>query len=116
MGPGIERSSIVIAEFPYSNLTRTEIRPVVVLSRAGRQDWILVQLTRNPIGDPLAIQLTNESLSEGSLLFVSYYRPSKLFTADESLIRETIGQLKPEVFNRLLDATMDILDQNRMRQ
>jgi hypothetical protein len=47
---------------------------------------------------------------------VSYFRPNKLFTGSESLIIRPVARLKPEVFNRLLDATMDILDQNRMRQ
>ncbi len=89
---------------------------MVVLSSAGNRDWILGQLTTNPVGDPLSIELTNESLAEGSLLFDSYFRPAKLFSAHESLIRGTIARLKPEVFNRLLGATIDILDSNRMRQ
>jgi mRNA interferase MazF len=64
----------------------------------------------------MAIELTNDSLSEGSLNSVSYFRPAKLFTAHESLMSRTVARLKPEVFNRLLDTTMDILDRNRMRQ
>ncbi len=114
MGPSIERSAIVVAEFPYSNLTQTDIRPVLVLASGGREDWVLGQLTRNPVGDLLAIELTNESLSEGSLNSVSYFRPAKLFTAHESLITRMVARLKPEVFNRLVDATMDLLNQNRM--
>lgn len=84
------------------------------MASAGRRDWVLGQLTRNPLGDRLAIELTNDSLDEGHLRSVSYFRPAKLFTANESLIIERVGRLKPEVFNRLLDATMDILDLNRM--
>lgn len=116
MGPRIQRSAVVLAEFPYSNLTRKEVRPAVVLSNAGRRDWILGQLTRNPIGDRLAIELTNDSVDEGRLRSVSYFRPAKLFTANEVVIKEVVATLKPEVFNRLIDATMDILNQNRMRQ
>ena len=116
MGRGIQRSAVVLAKFPYSNLTKQEIRPTVVLSHAGGQDWVLGQLTRNPLGDRLAIELTNDSVEEGRLRSVSYFRPTKLFTAHESLIIERVARLKPEVFNRLLDATMDILNQNRIRQ
>ena len=115
MGPRLQRSAVVLAKFPYSNLSQSEVRPTVVLADAGRGDWILGQLTRNPFGDYLAIELTNDSVAEGSLRSISYFRPAKLFTANESLIVEAVATLKPEVFNRLLDATMDILDQNRMR-
>ena len=116
MGPGIERSAVVITEFPYSNLIKTEMRPVVVLARANRTDWVLGQLTRNSTRDRLAIRLTDDDLVEGALLYVSYFRPAKLFTSHESLVDRKVGRLKPEVFNRLLDATMDNLDQNRMRE
>lgn len=116
MGRGIQRSAVVLAGFPYSNLNKVEIRPTVVLAHAGGEDWVLGQLTRNPLGDRLAIELTNESVARGRLRSVSYFRPSKLFTAHESLMIEVVAQLKPEVFNRLLDATMDILNQNRMEQ
>ena len=116
MVAGIERSAIVIARFPYSNLSRAVNRPTLVMAAAGRQDWLLGQMTTNADIDSLAVELTNDSLAEGFLLTSSYYRPNKLFTGSEELITRRVGRLKPEVFNRLLDATMDILDQNRMRQ
>ena len=116
MGPRIERSAIVIARFPFTDLTGSIDRPTLVLANAGLGDWVLGQITTNREIDGLAIELTNDSLSEGFLLEVSYYRPNKLFTASEDLIIRPVARLKPVVFNRLLDATMDILDQNRMRQ
>ena len=116
MGPRIERSAMVIARFPYSNLTRATERPTLVLASAGLGDWVLGQITTNAEIDDLAIELTNDSLSTGFLQEVSYFRPNKLFTGNNTLIIKPVARLKPEVFNRLLDATMDILDQNRMRQ
>ena len=116
MGLSLEESAVVIARFPYSNLTRSSIRPTLVLADAGLGDWILGQITTNAEIDSLAIELTNDSLAQGSLHTISYFRPNKLFTGNESLITRTVARLKPEVFNRLLDATMDILNQNRMRQ
>ena len=116
MGPSVERGAIVTARFPYSDLTDWPVRPVVVLARAGPQDWVLGQVTSNPYADSLAIELTNDALDQGILRLVSYFRPNKLFTGNEALIITPIARLKPEVFNRLLDATMDILDRNRIRQ
>ena len=115
MGLSVERSSIVTARFPFSDLRDSRIRPAVVLANAGRRDWLLGQVTSNADADSLTIELTNDSLDRGFLRNVSYYRPNKLFTGNEDLIIRPVGRLKVEVFNRLLDATMDILDQNRMR-
>lgn len=114
MGPSVERCTIAIARFPFSDLTNWPVRPVVVLARAGPEDWILGQITTNADIDGSAIELTNDSLELGSLRFVSYYRPNKLFTGNEALIIRPVVRLKPEVFNRLLDATMEVLGRNRI--
>ena len=116
MGLSVERGAIAITQFPFADLTEWPVRPAVVLASAGRGDWVLGQITSNAGIDNLAIELTNDSLDRGFLRNVSYYRPNKLFTGNESLIRRPVARLKPEVFNRLLDATMDILNRNRMRQ
>lgn len=116
MGLSVERSAIVTTRFPFSDLTDSRIRPAVVLASAGRGDWLLGQVTTNADVDGLTIELTNDSLDRGILRSISYFRPNKLFTSSEDLIIRPVARLKPEVFNRLLDATMDILDQNRMRQ
>ena len=115
MGLSVERCAIVIARFPFSDLSNWPVRPVVVLAKAWPEDWVLAQVTSNADIDSLAIELTNDSLDRGFLRFVSYFRPNKLFTGNEALIIRSIARLKPEVFNRLLDATTDILNQSRMR-
>ena len=116
MGLSVERSAIVTARFPFSDLTDSRIRPSLVLANAGLGDWILGQITSNADIDGSAIELTNDSLDRGFLRNVSYFRPNKLFTGNESLIVRPVARLKPEIFNRLLDATIDIFDQNRIRQ
>ena len=115
MGLSVERSAIVIARFPYSDLSQTPIRPAVVLANSGRSDWLLGQITSNANIDRLAIELTNDSLDRGFLRAVSYFRPNKLFTGNEALIIRPAATLKPEAFNRLLDAAINLLNQNRMR-
>ena len=114
MGP-LERSSVVIASFPFSDLTESKLRPAVVISAVPYMDWVLCQVTSNPLGDSQSIQLTDDSLAAGSLQMVSYVRPGKLFTADQRLIDRVVARLRSEVFNQLLDAVVNLLNQNRMR-
>ena len=41
------RASVVLVDFPFSDLSQTKLRPAVVLAQANRQDWFLCQITSN---------------------------------------------------------------------
>ena len=47
--------TVVLVRFPFSDLSRTKLRPAVVVADAGRGDWVLCQITSKPYGDPSAI-------------------------------------------------------------
>ena len=78
--------AVVLVRFPFSDLSQTKMRPAVVLADVGRGDCILCQITSKPYGDPSAIELANAAFTSGSLRVISYARPAKLFTANQSLI------------------------------
>jgi hypothetical protein len=46
------KGAIVLVRFPFSDLSRTKLRPAVVLADAGRGDRVLCQVTSKPYGDP----------------------------------------------------------------
>jgi mRNA interferase MazF len=80
-----------------------------VLAGAGRGDWILCQVTSNPYGDPIAIELTPANFDSGSLHQQSYARPAKLFTANESLVAKSVGRLTRQKAILVRDAVIQIL-------
>ena len=51
------RGGVILVRFPFSDLSRTKLRPVVVLADAGHSDWILGQVTNKPYGDFRATKL-----------------------------------------------------------
>jgi mRNA interferase MazF len=102
-------SQVVLVPFPFSDLSHTKIRPAAVLAYAGRDDWILCQITSNPYGDPNAVTLTNENFSEGSLRLTSYARPGKLFTANSGLVSAVIGTLDDQTVQSLVEAVIKLL-------
>ena len=106
---------VVLVPFPFSDLTRTKMRPAVVLAEAGRDDWILRQITSNPYGDTRSITLAAHDFSQGNLRVVSYARPGKLFTANQSLIAQTAGQLNRAAINNLLGAVIHLLQENLIK-
>ena len=99
---------VVLVPFPFSDLSRTKMRPAIVLAESGRDDWILCQVTSNPYGDERAITLVDKDFQTGSLRLTSYARPGKLFTANASLISETVGNLKKATMKRLINGAIEI--------
>jgi mRNA interferase MazF len=101
----------VLVPFPFSDLSRTKMRPAIVLAETGRDDWILCQITSNPYGDGRAITLVDKDFQSGSLRVTSYARPGKLFTANASLVVETVGDLKKATIKKLIEGVVEILQE-----
>ena len=49
---------------PFSDLSQAKLRPAVALANAGRDDWILCQVTTSAYGDASAIELTAAKLAQ----------------------------------------------------
>jgi len=101
--------SVVLVPFPFSDLSRSKLRPSIILADVGRGDYVLCQVTSNPYSDPIALELSDGSFAVGSLQRTSFARPGKLFTAHESIVQATVGSLRPDVFGSLLDRVIGIL-------
>ena len=100
-------ASIVVVEFPFSDLSGAKLRPAVVLTDAGRGDWILCQITSNPHSDSQAVKLTSTALRSGTLADVSFARPTKLFTAHESLMTKRVAILHDRAFKEIVQTTIE---------
>ena len=79
------KGSVVLIPFPFSDLSKSKLRPSVVLAPSGKGDWILCQVTKNQYIDQKAVELTDHDFQKGSLRVTSFARPGKLFTANKSL-------------------------------
>jgi mRNA interferase MazF len=108
MGP-FTAGQVVLLPFPFSDLSRTKLRPALLLAHAGRTDWIACQITSNPYADPRAVQLEAEGFSLGGLQIVSYIRPGKLFTANETLIEADAGLVNPQMLEKVRNAVITIV-------
>lgn len=105
MGP-IGVAQVVVVAFPFSNLGGSKLRPAIVLADSGRGDWLLCQVTSNPLADLKAVEIGMEDFLEGALPLRSFVRPGKLFTADASLIRAIAARLQPASHQRIVSAVI----------
>lgn len=101
--------AIVLVQFPFSDLSRTKLRPAVVLADAGRGDYVLCQVTSKPYGDSRAVKLEDASLIKGSMRITSFARPGKLFTASRELIKAEVATLNPQILKQVVEAVADLL-------
>jgi mRNA interferase MazF len=104
---------VVTLKFSFSDLSRTKLRPVLLLANAGRADWIVCQITSNPHADPLAIRLSGTDFKHGSLDRLSFVCPGKLFTTNESTFADFRGEVLPPVFQRASESVIAILRGSR---
>jgi len=99
----------VLIPFPFSGLSQSKLRPAVVLADAGKNDWVLCQVTSKPYADSRAVRIDTSDFSGGSLKVVSYARPGKLFTANSSLIVKNVGDLRRETVQDIVSAVVTLL-------
>jgi len=102
--------SVVLIPFPFSDLSNSKLRPAVVIAEVDHGDWILCQVTSQAYSDRQAIEISDDSLQQGSLQRISYVRPGKLFTAHSTLIRRQVAQLKSEVLKQIVDKIKNLID------
>lgn len=78
---------VVPFPFPFPDLSRSKLRPAVVLASVGRSDWILCQITSNRYGDSTAIELTKNDFPCGALRELSPLTSNKIREAVIALFR-----------------------------
>ena len=85
--------SIILIRFPFSDLSRSKLRPALVLAKLNQGDYICCQITSKRYASPLAITLEHSDFVVGGLERASFIRPEKLFTANNSLIDREVGKI-----------------------
>ncbi|MFH1536241.1 MAG: type II toxin-antitoxin system PemK/MazF family toxin [Patescibacteria group bacterium] len=94
--------NVVLVTFPFSNLRGQKVRPALVLANVEFDNLILCQITSKPYTSRTAIRVESKDFAKGNLPIVSFVRPDKLFTADATIIKGTVGQLTPRMKNKIL--------------
>lgn len=96
--------SVVLVTFPFSNLKGQSARPALVLANVEFDNLILCQITSKPYTSKISIRLTSTNFVTGGLPVVSFVRPDKLFTADATIIKKTVGQLSSTTKDNILNS------------
>jgi PemK-like protein. len=86
-------SDLVFIPFPYSDLTATKKRPVLVLISPDRHGDFIALAVTSVQTDEHAVQIDAGSLTTGTLPKISWIRLDKIFTLSGSNILKVFGTL-----------------------
>ena len=101
--------SVILVPFPFSDLSSSKLRPALLVAESGRGDWVCAQITSQPFADPRAVTLSDADFQAGSLNRISFVRPGKLFTANQSLFRRSVGNITQAKLKQVREAIITLL-------
>jgi mRNA interferase MazF len=98
------RSEIVLIPVPFTDLSSTKKRPVLVISNTAHNssypDMIVVAITSNLLQDGIVIE--SKDLTVGALPKKSIIRCDKIYTLDQSIVVKRFGILADEVMANVI--------------
>ena len=99
--------------FPYSDLTASKRRPVLIISNNDYNrkfhDVVVCVITSNQFKDSYSIELENENLEMGVLPESLIVKVHKLFTIHQSKIIKKFSLVKTEYFKQIVKKINDLI-------
>ena len=83
---------VVTVLYPYSDLSGIKKRPALVLAQLNDEDYLLCQITSQPLLSDRGVLLGRHDFSEGGLSRISQIRCDKLLAAHHSIITKNCSQ------------------------
>ena len=109
-----KQREIVLVPFPYSDLSATKKRPVLIVSNdeynSKFQDVVVCVITSNLFKDDYSLTLSNDDLETGILPEPSVIKAHKLFTIDKEKILKQFSLLKPGVYQNVKSKLSELFD------
>ena len=100
-----EQGDIVLIPVPFTDLSSTKRRPVIVVSNDGynrqRHDIVVVAMTSNPSAGRYAFTISSSDLERGKLNRPGQIRVDKLYTLSQSIIVKTFGRVNAATLDRI---------------
>lgn len=102
-----KQGNILLIPFPFSDLSSTKKRPVLVLSNAdynqSHKDIVVAAITSNVTERDYLVLITTGDLDEGQLRVESGVRADKIYTFSQQIVVKKFGHIKPEKMNEVRD-------------
>ncbi len=103
------KGDVVVAPFPFSDLSATKRRPALVIGTLTGDDVMRCQIPSQAINDSYAVPLTNSDFAQGKLPRPSHIRPNRIFTADSNIVLYRAGRLRRKKLQEVIAKIVEIV-------
>ena len=103
------KGEVVVIPFPFSDLSGSKKRAAFVIADLQGDDILLCQITSQQTKDSHSISHNKNDFRSGSLPSDSFIRPSRIFTADKSIIIRKAGIVNSNVIAAVIKKIIDII-------
>lgn len=105
---------LVVIPFPYTDLSKSKMRPALVVAKVDNDDYIMLQITSKNYEDHHSVLISSKDLTSGELRFDSYVKYSKIFTANRDIIEKKIGKLSNDKTKIVIDSIIKLLKNKKV--
>ena len=106
------QGDIVLVPVPFTDLSSTRRRPVIVLSNdaynRSTTDMVVVAMTSNLTQHPHSFILTSADLVSGTLNHPGRVRVDKIYTLSQSIVVKIFGKVNDATLNRIRQMLADL--------
>ncbi len=108
-----EQGDVVLAQVPYTDLTKVKQRPALILSgrtyNQSSQDYFVCPLTSNLSNTPHSVKVTPRDMVDGQLHKISLVKANHMFALHRSGIERVLGRVDPDIVKQVLQELQSIL-------
>jgi mRNA interferase MazF len=101
---------VVLAAFPFSDLTSTKLRPCLVIGLVEFNYVLVCQITSREYGSKTAVKLFRADFKDGGLALDSFVRTDKIATLDRIRINRTLGRINDSKLIQIKLSLKNILE------
>jgi mRNA-degrading endonuclease toxin of MazEF toxin-antitoxin module len=106
------QGDIVLVPVPFSDLSSSRRRPVIVISTDAYQsstaDMVVVAMTSNLTQTPYSFVLTSTDLAVGTLNHPGLVRVDKIYTLSQSIAVKTFGRVNDATLDRIRQLLVEL--------
>lgn len=108
------QGDILLIPIPFSDLTSSRRRPVLVLSNSSynqrTEDLIVAAVTSNLFEKEYSVLFGNEHMKDGTLMVLSSVRVDKIYAIPKYLIIRRFGSVNSEIVEQVKTKLFDLLE------
>jgi len=111
-GITFEAGDIVLVPFPFTNMSQTKPRPVLILSNTAYNksslDFVCCGITSNLNNKDHSILLDPNDMEDGTIPKKSRIKFNKIFTLEKTLIIKKIGKVDSKILKSVNSALFSL--------